>query len=379
MGILSGFASQSFSFSARNSVGVLSTSPDGLFSALPSAAAARGLQVAARANGRADQDKQYQNQLNELELKARAARREANNLNRVTGRIDRAEKTIEKGIERLNEIKTIIADMRRQAVTAQDPSVDAEARRNFAERFDQFLGKLNLRVRTGGFIGVNLIGTSVRDDFEPDELTYQTKPDSPVRVNVNGIYSQSDFFITDAGGDNWYPDLYGSLVEKFPNPDDTDAEVVKNTDTVVFDDSTGDLSLTRDGEASPYLEGTVTRKGLGILFSFLYNDFEDDASIDRAIEDVDAASSKIRFNIGFLEGELAKVRAAKTLVEGKIESRNEFAAGVEAEAFGLERRAQLEARREQILFNSTLQNTIGFNNQGGVLALSQPSLFSFTV
>lgn len=86
--------------------------------------------------------------------------------------------------------------------------------------------------------------------------------------------------------------------------------MVATDDTVVFDPDTGAITLTHYGEASPYLDGTLTRKGLGILFSFLYNNFEDDASLDRALEDVGAASATIRFNIGFLEGELAKVRSA---------------------------------------------------------------------
>lgn len=164
-----------------------------------------------------------------------------------------------------------------------------------------------------GFIGTNLIGTSIRDDFDPDEITYQTKPDSPVRNTVSGIFSQSDFFITDGSGDDFYPDIYGSVLTKFPNPNDESGEVVSTDDTVVFDPDTGAISLTHDGEGSPYLDGTLTRKGLGILFSFPYNNFEDDASLNQALGDVDAASATIRFNIGFLEGELAKVSAARRL------------------------------------------------------------------
>lgn len=375
MSIIGGFDS-----GFNNLVGTLPTSPSSLFAVLPDAAAARGLQSAARAAASAaSRDRVPDVDTRALEGKARTAKREAQNLGRITGRLDRAVNTIEKAIERLNEIKTNVIDIRRQVVNASEPTVSTEERRVFGDRFDQFLGELNSRVKTAGFIGTNLIGTTIRDDFDPDEITYQTKPDSPVRNTVSGIFSQSDFFITDGSGDNFYPDIFGSVLTKFPNPNDESGEIVATDDTVVFDPDTGAISLTHDGEGSPYLDGTLTRKGLGILFSFLYNNFEDDSSRSRALSDVDAASATIRFNIGFLEGELAKVTAAQTLVEGQIKERNEFAASVEAQAFSEERKAALEAQREQLLFSATLQSTLSFNRQGGPLTLTGPSFFDFSI
>jgi hypothetical protein len=350
-----------------------------LFSLLPDAAAARGLQSAARSSAATARQRLQDIETSGLASKARTARQEAQNLSRITGRHDRAVNVLEKAIDRLTEIKTNVADMRRQVVTAKDPSVDAEERRVFGDRFDQFLGKLNLRVKGAGFIGTNLIGTSVRDDFDPDVITYQTKPDSPVSKTVNGIYSQNEFFTTDASGDTFYPDIFGSTLTKFPNPDSENGETVNSNDTVAYDPDTGAISITKSGEGAPFLEGTVTRKGLEIGFSFLYNDFEDDANLDLALADVDAASSKIRFNIGFLEGELAKVKAIQSSVEGQIKTRNEFASGIEADAFGEQRRIALEARREELLFSATLQGTLGFNGQGGLLSLTSPSVFDFTV
>ena len=124
---------------------------------------------------------------------------------------------------------------------------------------------------------------------------------------------------------------------------------------------------------------TVTRKGLGVLHTFLYNDFEDDTSLDRALSDVDNASAKIRFNIGFLKGELAKASAAQSFVEGQIKSKNKFAASVEAQAFGDERRAALEAERQDLLFSAAFQGSVGFNRQGGLFKLTSPAIFDFSV
>ena len=155
--------------------------------------------------------------------------------------------------------------------------------------------------------------------------------------------------------------------------------MVYHDDSVNYNNNTGEISLTHSGEGTPYLQGTLERKGLGILFSFLYNNFEDDGSLETALSDVDAASATLRFNIGFLEGELAKVRSAQTLVEGKIRERFDFAAGVEAKAMSEKNRAAIVEQRQDLLFQATVQNTLAFNSQGGALTLTSPSVFDLSI
>ena len=360
-------------------VGTLPTAATGLFAVLPDAAAARGLQSAARASAAVARDKALDLDARSIEAKARTAKKEAQNLGRITNKLNRAVKTIEKALDRLTEIKTNISDMRRQIVTASDASVSIDERRVFGDRFDRFLGDLNIRIKGAGFLGTNIIGTSIRDDFDPDQVNYQIKPDSPENKTLEGIFSQSDFFITDGNGDDFYPDIYGSILTKFPNPAAEDGKVVYHDDSVNYNNNTGEISLTHSGEGTPYLQGTLERKGLGILFSFLYNNFEDDGSLETALSDVDAASATLRFNIGFLEGELAKVRSAQTLVEGKIRERFDFAAVVEAKAMSEKNRAAIVEQRQDLLFQATVQNTLAFNSQGGALTLTSPSVFDLSI
>ena len=360
-------------------VGTLPTAATGLFAVLPDAAAARGLQSAARASAAVARDKALDLDARSIEAKARTAKKEAQNLGRITNKLNRAVKTIEKALDRLTEIKTNISDMRRQIVTASDASVSIDERRVFGDRFDRFLGDLNIRIKGAGFLGTNIIGTSIRDDFDPDQVNYQIKPDSPENKTLEGIFSQSDFFITDGNGDDFYPDIYGSILTKFPNPAAEDGKVVYHDDSVNYNNNTGEISLTHSGEGTPYLQGTLERKGLGILFSFLYNNFEDDGSLETALSDVDAASATLRFNIGFLEGELAKVRSAQTLVEGKIRERFDFAAGVETKAMTEKNRAAIVEQRQDLLFQATVQNTLAFNSQGGALTLTSPSVFDLSI
>jgi len=126
-------------------------------------------------------------------------------------------------------------------------TVTDEERRKQADPFDQLLGKLNIKVAaSGGFYG-NLIGNSIRDIFSSEEIVYQTRPDSQVTQSVTGVYSGSDYTITDADGNVFFTDRYGSNVQQFPFDDDVDATTIKDTDTIDYDADTGAITLTREG------------------------------------------------------------------------------------------------------------------------------------
>ena len=228
----------------------------------------------------------------------------------------------------LVDLKKLLSDMRKQIVLAQSTEIDDTQRAIHADTFDQLLGQLNLKVRSSGGISDNLIGSSIRDVFTPGTLTYKTKPDSPVDQTVTGIFSGSDFFITDGNGDKFYPGIFGATLIKFPTDFGDEGELVSDTDTVDYDSVSGAISLTRDGEGSPYLSGTLERKGLGVLNSFLYGNFTDAAKRDEALADLDAASATLRFNITIIETQLTKVTAHRDFNAGLIEEHRALATNV---------------------------------------------------
>ena len=112
MSTISGFGADTNKF-----FGTLPTNPGSLFSVLPDAAASRGLQSAVRASSVAARNRTADIETRQLQSKARTAKREAQDLSRITARLDRVVRTVEKAVERLGEIKTNITDMRRQLVT----------------------------------------------------------------------------------------------------------------------------------------------------------------------------------------------------------------------------------------------------------------------
>ena len=347
-----------------------------LFSALPGASAARGLQAAAAALRSATPEVSDGGQ---LEVTARIAERRGKNFARLTSRLERVEATVTEARETLLELKTILADMRKQIVLAQDAGIDDTQRRQHADLFDQALGKLNIKVRSAGGIDGNIIGSDIRDIFTPSTLTYKTRPDSPVDQTVSGIFSGADYVVTDGGGTTFLPDLFGAILKEFPDVEGDDGNLLSDSDTVAFDPNTGSLSLTRSGAGTPFLSGTLERKGLGVLHSYFYGGFTDSAQLGDALADLDAASAKLRFNITVVEGELTKVKAHREFNAKLVEEHRELAQQVEQDAIVEESKVALEQQRQQILFANVFRSTLTFDGSGSLLSRGIQSLFDLEV
>ena len=351
-----------------------------LFSVLPSASAVSGLKAAAAASAKVQRTKKTQTfDTSGIEAKARQAQRTADNYQRLSSRLDRAVKTVTKSRDTLVEIKTFLSDMRRLIVLSQGDTITDAERRQHADTFDQLLGKLNIKVSISGGIGGNLIGSSIRDIFTPQDVVYQTKPDSQVTQSVSGIYSGSDYTITDGDGTVYFADRYGSQLQQFPFDDSVDPEIINATDAVSFDYDTGAISLTHDGAAAPYVSGTLERKGLGVLHSFLYGNFTDPAKLDEALADLDAASSKLRFNIAVIESQLTKVTAHRDYNAKFIKENQDLVIKVETEKSAELQKAALESQRQQLLYASVFQGTVSFDGSGSLLSLGIQNLVDFQV
>jgi hypothetical protein len=351
----------------------------GVFGVLPNAAAAKGLSAAAKAATAAQRSRQAKPvDLNNMEGKARAARQRADNFDRLQPKLDDVTRRVEKARDKLVDLKETLTAMRKQIVLAQDTTIDDTQRRLHANEFDRLLGNLNIKVRVAGSVGMNLIGSKIRDIFNPDTLTYKTRPDSPVSQTVTGVYSGSEYFITDGNGDTFYADIYGSILTKFPAVEGDEGELVSVDDSIVYDPDTGAISLTRNGEGTPYLSGTLTRKGLGVLHSAFYENFTDPARLDDALADLDAASSTLRFNISKIEATLGKVSAQRDFNERLVEEHRSLANKIDTTATLDSTQAILASQREQLLFAATFETTLTFNGGGGLVALAVSNLLDIS-
>ncbi len=342
-----------------------------LFASLPNASTSNSLLAAARASSSAARDRATERvDFTNIEGKARLAEQRAKNFGRLTSKLERTTAAVSDARDTLLDVKKLLSDMRKQIVLAQSGTIDDTQRAVHADTFDQLLGQLNIKVRNSGGIEGNIIGSSIRDVFTPSTLTYKTKPDSPIDQTVTGVFSGSDFFITDGNGDNYYPGVFGATLTKFPTDFGDEGQIVSDTDTIVFDPDTGSISLTRDGETSPYLSGTLQRKGLGVLNSFLYGNFTDPVKLDEALADLDAASAKLRFDITIIETQLTKVTAHRDFNAKLVQEHNDLATNVQQQALLEQTQKALDEQKRTLLFNNLLESALSFDGGGNLLSLS---------
>ena len=160
--------------------------------------------------------------------------------------------------------------------------------------------------------------------------------------------------------------------------DPNDGILLLDDDTVGLNNSTGAVSITRSGEASPILEGTLQRKGLQVLFSSLYRNFLDDVGLENALDDVDTATATIRFITGIFDGFVGRVGARRDQIANLIKENEKFVQRVETEELREQLLRQAEQQRKTILFSGALNSSIGFSDSG-VLTTAVDNLINVQV
>ncbi len=360
----------------NNSIQELNSS---LFSTIGQAASARTVQVALAGRNSGPSGPVESRDQAALEARARESVRVVEGFTKLTIKQKRAVKTLEKTTERLGEMKALLLEARELIIKAQNTETTTETKREFAKKFDQLIGKFNLRAKGAGHLGTNLIGSSIRDIFDANDLEVPNRPKSLATTTYQGNFLGADYVVTDNGGDVFLPNIFGSTLIQFPPPDTNDTgTLLQNSDTVSFDSTTGAVSITREGEGTPILEGTLERKGVGVLHSYFYGSFEDETLRDTALEDVTKALSSLRFNITMFESQQTRAEVALKFSEGQIEENRGVAARIEAEKFANERRFSLEEQKRQVLFEQSLTNSLNYGTQG-LAGILQKSLLDFEI
>lgn len=349
-----------------------------LIGSLSSATQARSLRVAALASQQAPRESVTNaSEQARLNAQAREAERTIKGLTRLKSRQKNALNTLTKAREGLEEMKGLLLEAREFLVKADNPETTTENKRIFADKFDQLIGKLNLVAKTSGRNNVNLIGGSARDVFEAQDLEVQVRPDSLVTKTYFGKYLGSDYAITDLSSNLFLPNLFGSAVVQFPPPDPDDVgTLLKDDDVVSYDSASGAVSITRNGDATPTIEGTLEKKGLGVLHSYFYGNFEDQTLRDVALQDVTDALQTLRFNISVFQSQETQAKVSFELSEKLIDEAASTVGRIEGQKFATEQRAALEEQKRQLLFQQAFQTSFSGAGQG-VLLLQQGSLFDF--
>ena len=241
---------------------------------------------------------------------------------------------MERARDKLDEIRLLLVDMRKAVELSQLSTATDEEKRTQANVFDQKLGEINIKVRNFGTLGNNLLGSQFRDVFSADTVSFPVRPNSLRKTALPAFLPGAIYDHETSTGDVFVPDIFGAKVEALPvdiNADANSGILLLDDDTVTLDNGTGAVSITRNGEGSPVLEGTLERKGLDVLFSPFYKNFLNDTALQNALEDVDSATGTIRFITGIFDGFMGRVGARRDQIANLIKENEKFAQRVETE------------------------------------------------
>jgi hypothetical protein len=212
----------------------------------------------------------------------------------------------------------ILGEMKTELQTLMG-STDPAARTAAATSFGAQLADINSRVDGAnqqiGVRNVNLIGGTTGPGFDTDSI-FSATSERGGQVMIEGAYMGTRFNIEDAEGFLWRYDDATKAYVQFVS-DSTGARTGNTVSAVdltltSYDHDTGAVVFGGSGT----LSGTVVQGGIGVLPAQFYGDFADDASIQQAIDDIDAAANKVN-SLGY------PITADATLIDSNIQLINE--------------------------------------------------------
>jgi hypothetical protein len=225
---------------------------------------------------------------------------------------------LDAAVTALTSARSLLRDLVHQVELAQVSTASAEDRRSYALAYDQSLRDFNNIINAASGGGLNLIGGVERGIFLPNDVEYVARPGSFNTESVSGSYLGSDFFIEDGSGDQFFPGAFGRQLEELPEPSPVNEIELLEDDTIVFDFDTGAIDLTRDGAGAPFLSGTVTRAGIRLLNSYLYEGFQDSGLRDQAATDVRDAITRFDAATATFEAQRATASARLAFTEAVV-------------------------------------------------------------
>ena len=213
-------------------------------------------------------------------------------------------------------------------------SSDPDARAAAAAAFDEDLDFINSKADGAGQrIGnrtVNLIGNASVDDFSVSDLYTRTSK-SGGSAMIEGIYMGARYNVEDAEGDIWrYDEPSDSFVEYSSGDSSSptgESIAAEGLTLDSFDSTTGAVVFGGTGS----LQGTIVRGGIGVLEAGFYNDFADDAAVQRAIDDVTAAIDYVASKGPAIKATAALLQASNQMMSERVSNLSEEIAAITKE------------------------------------------------
>ncbi len=220
-------------------------------------------------------------------------------------RVNEAIGVISKALDQFQYLKNHVDYLQQQLtdleagdLTAAEVSVEWD---NKLRKINQLASAASDSVEDNGlYFQKNLIESFSRTSHQTQTLfaPYNSTGDT---LQVDGVYLGTDYYIIDGGGEYWLSDTgfaiseeaVGTLAEytAYPGSPTGVSDTVTDLTLNSYDASTGAIDFDTSGATN--VTGTVTSGGLGLLDAWIYSDFDNQASIDQAKDDLDEAESLI--------------------------------------------------------------------------------------
>ena len=232
--------------------------------------------------------------------------REKSQLVSRNSRIGEALSVLGKAQDQFTYLSSAITYLQDQITALENGDITAS---QLATTFDNKLHKINDLVDAasvtysdgGKYFTKNLLASTSRLTYGTQSLVapYNSTTDT---VQVSGVYLGTDYYITDSSSGNVYLSDTGYLsndaatgtlseYSSYPGSPTGVSTSVDNITLNSFDSSTGAVQFT--SAATGTVNGTVTRGGLGLLDSFLYDNFNSADGISRAKADLQNAEALV--------------------------------------------------------------------------------------
>ncbi len=260
----------------------------------------------------------------------------------LIGRKDRLTEAVgvlSKAITQIGYLEGHITYLREQIDELEASSITAA---DFSADWDNKMRKINELVAAAGDEYVdgqvhyqkNLIESQSRTSYGT-QMLYAPYNSTGDNLEITGVYLGSDYYVNDGDGEYWLSnngyrlndDAAATMAEYTAYPG-TPTGTSTDQGNLSLTSYVSDSDITFDTDTESGITGTITRGGLTLLDSWLYEDFDNQTAIDRAKDDLDTAESLL-----FLTE--ASFKADRATLESRASVFNAQILGIETEVISI--------------------------------------------
>ena len=219
-------------------------------------------------------------------------------------RLTRFKEKIANNVATVTKAKGAVTEIKNTLLSAKSKlqtmigSTSAETRQQISKDYNDLIKKISTVVdgatQNFGFRSVNLVGNFEGSLPENNKLLIPTRETGGGALQFEGMDLGANFKIIDGGGFTWKLDKIDNKFYQHTVVNDLITKTglsisADDLNVSSYDPNSGSITLA----GSQPLSGTLVRSGLNILTSEYHQNFSDDTLVQRAINDLETAITKL--------------------------------------------------------------------------------------